>query len=253
MIRSKFSLLPVVLTGSLIATPLIAWAASPDAYMIKTGWLWPTSLACPAGPEVTRTLAWSGGDRLNLSIHGEARHINGPAAKVVVTGPACAVDHVVVVNGAIKYDQNYFNAPAVKIVVTAPGISRFGVSGSGRLTTDKLAQDHADMEVSGSGRLTTSGLLQALRVSVSGSGAVVATGSARTADIGISGSGHADLGGLSVGDVSASISGSGSAVMAPTQSADLRISGSGNMRLLTSPARMTSKVSGSGHVTRAGA
>ena len=44
--------------------------------------------------------------------------------------------------------------------------------------------------------------------------------------------------------------GSGDVEAAPTDDADIRISGSGKVNLLTRPARLNAKVSGSGRITQ---
>jgi len=58
------------------------------------------------------------------------------------------------------------------------------------------------------------------------------------------------MAGLDLQDVTAGLSGSGSASVAPRRSADLGVSGSGHIRLLTSPARLTTRHSGSGRIIR---
>ena len=47
------------------------------------------------------------------------------------------------------------------------------------------------------------------------------------------------------------ISGSGKVEAAPKDTADVRISGSGDVKLLSRPANLTSKVSGSGRISQA--
>jgi hypothetical protein len=46
------------------------------------------------------------------------------------------------------------------------------------------------------------------------------------------------------------VSGSGNIEAAPTESADIDLSGSGNVRLLTHPTQLRSHVSGSGRITQ---
>ena len=57
-----------------------------------------------------------------------------------------------------------------------------------------------------------------------------------------------NLGGLALDAADADISGSGRASMAPASAADLRISGSGEIDLLSHPTKLTSDVSGSGRI-----
>ena len=70
-------------------------------------------------------------------------------------------------------------------------------------------------------------------------------------DQGLAGSGEADLGDLAMKQLTVNISGSGKVEAAPKDAADVRISGSGDVRLLSHPARLSSHVAGSGRITQA--
>ena len=235
----------------------------------------------------TRTLAWSGGERLFVGVNVDVRYVPGQSAKVVVTGPADEIDDIVVDNGAIRHERqrwawgwewwnwrkwwDWRSAPDVHVVVTAPHISQAGVSGSGHLDLGRLAQDRLDLAVFGSGGVDVSGQFKSLGLSVSGSGAarltqidvgdmsaslsgsgwIKASGAARSLHLGISGSGAADLGGLAAQDVVAHLSGSGMAKLSPKRSADLGVSGSGSIRLLTEPSQLNAHRFGSGAIIHA--
>ncbi len=228
---------------------------------------------------VTRTLPWTGGERLVLSVPADARYVQGPNARVVITGPRREIEHIVVDHGIIRQDRNgwswgFFNwdwgaSHAIRIVVTAPRVDDVGVSGSGHLDLGRLAQDRLDLGVSGSGLAEVSGRFKSLDLSVSGSGGarlgqveagqmsatisgsgwIRGAGAAGALELSISGSGHADLGGLSVQDATAHLSGSGSASLSPRRSADVETSGSGSIRLLTRPPQLSMHKSGSGHIS----
>ena len=86
---------------------------------------------------------------------------------------------------------------------------------------------------------------------ISGSGTVRAQGSVDQATIKVSGSGEARLGDLAMKQLTVDISGSGKVEAAPKDTADVRISGSGDVKLLSRPANLTSKVSGSGRISQA--
>ena len=65
----------------------------------------------------------------------------------------------------------------------------------------------------------------------------------------VSGSGDARLGDLAMKQLTVDISGSGKVEAAPKDAADIKISGSGNVKLLSRLATLTSKVAGSGRIT----
>ncbi len=225
----------------------------------------------------TRTLAWSGGDRLWVGVDADTRYVPGADAKVVVTGPRSEIKDIVVDDGVIRrqvrrwrwgWRWGRWSEPEVHIVVTAPHLSSAGVGGAGRLDLGRLDQDQLALRVSGSGSTLASGAVKSLKVRVSGSGGarlsdlsaedvdagvsgsgwVTAAGACKTLHVGISGSGHANLGALSTDDVDAHISGSGSARLAPRHSANLEISGSGGVNLVTEPQKLSVHRSGAGWV-----
>ena len=231
--------------------------------------------------EATRVLPWTGGDRLGVAVDADVRYVQGPSASVVVSGPRYLIRDIVADGGWIRRPSwrwwdwwGVWRRPynRIRIVVTAPHLSAAGLSGSGRLDLGLLSQDRLDLDVSGSGAATLAGAIRSVSLHVSGSGGarldglstakldlglsgsgwVVASGVCEDLHLGISGSGHADMSGLSLNAVEANLSGSGGATLAPRQSADLGISGSGVVRLLTEPQHLVIHRSGSGAVIRAG-
>lgn len=251
------------------------------------------ALAAPAAPawsqsaghsDAIRTfsMAWTGGDRLFVASDIDVRYVQGPDAKVVVTGPSDQIGDVVADHGVIRHDRDRWGwawwewwrwgdwrrRADIHVVVTAPHIERAGVSGSGHLDLGRLTQDRLELHVSGSGALDVSGQLKSLRVAVSGSGAarlsqvntsdlsaslsgsgvIRASGAAGSLHLGISGSGVADMSALTAQDVDAHLSGSGTARVAPRRSADLSVSGSGVIHLLSRPSQISSHRSGSGAI-----
>ena len=79
-----------------------------------------------------------------------------------------------------------------------------------------------------------------------GSGSVRAAGETRDAAIDVKGSGDADLSDVKVRTARIGIHGSGAAKVAPVDSADVDISGSGDVTLLSRPQKLESHISGSG-------
>jgi hypothetical protein len=119
-------------------------------------------------------------------------------------------------------------------IITLPGqpFRRVNVSGSGRLSMENFNQPELTLRISGSGTLRGQGSVDQLSVVISGSGT-------------------ARLAGVAVKQLTAKISGSGNLEAAPKDDADISISGSGNVRLLSRPTRLKSHVAGSGRITQA--
>ena len=248
---------------------------------------WPALAQFPAPPPRhrvvarTRVLPWTGGDRLAVGVDADVRYVPGADAKVVITGPSNLVDDIVDDHGVIRHSEvgswwrwwgwSWGPTHNVRIVVTAPHLSAADVSGSGRLDLGRLAQDRLDLGLSGSGQVSVSGAIRTLDLRVSGSGGarltglttanmdvglsgsgwVKATGAADVLRLSVSGSGGGDFSGLNLNDLDAGLSGSGSAKAAPRRSADVSVSGSGSVRLLTNPAHLTTHRSGSGSIIQA--
>lgn len=189
-------------------------------------------------PPVTRNLAWTGGDRLQVEIPGDVVYIQGETASVVVTGQSSMVDRVRLEDGRLIYDEDQGVDHVVfgwnihdrlKVTVTAPSVTRFDVETSADLTI----RDYDQPE---------------LFLALSGSGDVEAEGRTRSVTIEVSGSGDADLARLETVDARLDISGSGDVRVGPTGSARVEISGSGDARLTRRPAQLEQDLSGSGDV-----
>lgn len=190
------------------------------------------------GPTVTRTLAWTGTDRLGVEVPGDVNYVQGPTASVVITGPQAMVDKVKIIDGRITYDEpdgvdrvvfgwNVNNG--LKITVTAPSVTTFDLESS------------ADLVISGYDQPT-------LGVNIAGSGEARAIGRTQAVTVNLSGSGEADLSGLETADATIDIDGSGEVSVAPTGAARIDIDGSGDVTLTRRPASLIQNISGSGDV-----
>ncbi|WP_426051409.1 GIN domain-containing protein [Brevundimonas sp. SL161] len=200
------------------------------------------------GPDVTRTLEWTGGQTLIVDLSADVDYVQGATPGVTITGPAQLVERVRLVDGRLSWADRdgpnhetvvfgrrehgrgiWVQSEAVKIVVTAPNINTFNLEGSANLMLRDYDQDTLAIDISGSGEVTAMGRTRALEVDISGSG-------------------DADLGALAAIDANVAIAGSGDAVVAPTGRADISIAGSGDVQLNTRPATVNQQVSGSGEV-----
>ncbi|PIB95492.1 GIN domain-containing protein [Caulobacter sp. X] len=214
-----------------------------DGKVIRT-----ESVSVKTSPVVDRTFAWTGKDTLQLDLPADVVFVQGPEAKIVVSGRQSYVDRLRVEGGRISLDDtNYVDhgrvtinalgvhvesdSEQVRITVIAPDVTKFDVRGSGDL--DIRRYDHPTISVD-----------------VSGSGDVEAAGRVETASIDSSGSGHVDLSGLKAKTAIVDVSGSGGGAIFATDKAKIDISGSGDVELRTEPKTVTSEITGSGEVRR---
>jgi hypothetical protein len=187
------------------------------------------SPAAGGGPEVARTLAWDGDDELSVQVPATVHYTQGPAVSLAIKGPKGTVEHIVVDDGAIKFDRRMHNAQRVDIVMSAPNVTQFRMLGSQRLEIQGYKQAK-------------------LEASILGSGKVVAQGFADEVELHIAGSGDIDAGQVAARKAEVNIGGSGNAVIAPTEEVEVHIGGSGDVTLKTNPPRVDTHIAGSGRI-----
>ncbi|HEY2707722.1 MAG TPA: DUF2807 domain-containing protein [Caulobacteraceae bacterium] len=191
--------------------------------------------AVMAGPSTTREIAWNGGDSLDIDAPVDMQFTQAPGpGKLVITGPKDALDQVELSGSHLRMIDDGDLDGRLTVVMTAPAVTRFSLSGDDSLSISNYDQDQLSIDLSGSGSATAKGKARAIKLDVSGNGDI-------------------DLAGLTADSADAEISGSGRAVIAPASAADLRISGSGEIELMTHPAKLNSDVSGSGRIVEGGA
>jgi Putative auto-transporter adhesin, head GIN domain len=189
-----------------------------------------------AGVSTTREIAWPGGDRIEFDVPGDVQYTQGPGpAKLIISGPKDQVDHVELSGGVLHSDDDVdFDGGRITVTMTAPDVRHFAINGDNSLVIGGYDQSDLAVDVSGNGKVSAKGKTRAIRLDVSGNGDI-------------------DLSGLAAQSADAQISGSGRASLAPTDEANLSISGSGEIDLLTHPAKLNSDVSGSGRVVEGAA
>lgn len=201
----------------------------------------------PGEPDVTRTLTWAGGDRLQIEIPGEVVYVQGKVPGVVVTGPRDLAGRIRIVgdrltldddgdrneHGYIRWSGSGFHVwsaeDRIKVTVTAPAVTSFDVVSSSDLTIRDYDQPRLNLILSGSGDVT-------------------ARGTARAVQVDVSGSGDADLAALNTVDADVQVSGSGDVRVGPTGKAVVDISGSGDVDLTRRAAEVRRTLSGSGDI-----
>ena len=89
---------------------------------------------------------------------------------------------------------------------------------------------------------------ESLSVTIANSGSLTAEGKVDRLSVNVMGSGHARLGKLAARTVSVMVMGSGSATVAPSEELKANIMGSGDVHLLTRPAKIERAIMGSGRI-----
>lgn len=258
MIRTLFI---IAGAGVVLATGALAGAVALTGNDLKhNDWTWSVTendgdgdnfrmQRGPGQPEVTRTLAWTGGDRLQVEVPGDVTYVQGATAGVVVSGPKALADRIRMVDGRLTMEPAQGDTPSehgsirwtrngihvwndddrLKVTVTAPSVTKFDLVGSGDV--DIRDYDQAN-----------------LTLTLSGSGDVTARGSSRSVVVDISGSGDADLSALQTVDADIALSGNGDVRVGPSGQAKIDISGNGDVDLTRRPAEVSQTISGNGDV-----
>lgn len=189
------------------------------------------ALAQAGTGSATREIPWDGSESLVLEVPASVRFVQAPGpGRVVVTGPSRSVDTFSVSGGVLR-DGVLRTGEPLQIVVTAAKITRFSIKGDDRLLIEAFDQDE-------------------LHVETTGRADVKAVGRAGTIKLSLQGFGWADFSHFKSDGAEVSLTGGRNAVIAP--SAWARLSGKGDVVLLTQPSDLKLDFYGSGRVIHAG-
>jgi hypothetical protein len=91
-----------------------------------------------------------------------------------------------------------------------------------------------------------------VKIDIAGTGTVTAEGKVDDVAIKIAGLGHADFAKVVSRTASADLAGIGSADIAPTETAKIRIAGPSTVNLLSNPKVLDTSIAGPGHLNKSG-
>ncbi len=179
-----------------------------------------------------RRLKWEGDDTVNISGFATVHYRGGEGDEVIVRGGPGVVANVEVHGSRITLNCRGAGSHAVDITLPGRVFRKIHLSGSGKAFLENVSQADLSLAIAGSGSLRAQGSVDRLTVSIAGSGG-------------------ANLGDLAVKQLTLKVSGSGNIEAAPKDVADINVSGSGDVRLLTRPGQLRSHVAGSGRIIQA--
>jgi hypothetical protein len=118
------------------------------------------------------------------------------------------------------------------------------------MSVDVSVPSLTGLNLSGDGQISVTGIsVPQLTVTVSGSGQLSVAGTAARLDVTLSGDGQAELSQLSARDVHAVLSGAGLIQVTATSSLDAAVPGTGTIVYTGNPSHVTTSVTGTGAVT----
>ena len=163
-----------------------------------------------------------------------------------------------------------FSSSEVKLEITGPSLRSIAVQGSGSVKAPELMGDKIDLNVSGSGTIEASGATaknltlelpgsgeivvsgingQSIKLNIEGSGRIKAAGVIDHVDGSIAGSGEIQANDLKAQSLDVDIVGSGGLKGFASKSANVKVSGSGDVTISGNPAERRSVNTGSGDIT----
>jgi hypothetical protein len=182
-----------------------------------------------SGPS-ERRLVWTGGDSIDIALPARVHLRSGEGNDILLRGARDVIDRIELRGSRLLLDCRSLSSPSIEITLPGKAFRRINVAGSAKLDMENLDQPE-------------------LAINITGSGSVHGQGSVDRLSIKVSGSGDASLADLAMKQLTLKISGSGNVEAGPKDEADISISGSGNIRLLTRPPTLRTHVSGSGRIT----
>ena len=180
-----------------------------------------------SGPE--RHLAWTGGDKIEVTTPVPLKLVACDGGDVVMRGTPDAIAHLKLRGDRVISCGRWGGSGPVEIELPARALRHVHISGAGTVTLEKLSQRELGLAISGSGDIQAQGTVERVSAEISGSGNV------RLADVAMK-------------RLKTRISGSGRVEAGPTDEADIHLSGAGTLKLLTKPAALHTKISGAGRI-----
>lgn len=182
--------------------------------------------------------------------------VQGKEGEISIKGDSNLMEYIeteVRYNNLVVKVKDGFNLKSSQtIVVTVPyeNIETVSLAGSGDIeNTGTIKSNEFEVSLSGSGDINLNVSAQYIESSIAGSGDIELKGTTTDLTTNIAGSGDFDGKALKSNNVTAKISGSGSANVVCNGELIVRISGSGDVKYSGKPTNKDTKVSGSGSVS----
>jgi hypothetical protein len=200
----------------------------------------------------TVRLSWVGdSDKVAIAVPAVTHYQAGVGDLLVVKGDPALISHIRVHNGTVDLDCRSGFGRSDRLDITLPGkrtFQKFEMLGSGDMQLNGLSQPDAKVEVAGSGTVETEGHVNRLNLEIDGSGTVQSKGQSDNLLVDVNGSGKVQSAELVAKYVRVDISGSGKVDVAPQNSLNVDISGSGTIYLHSEPKNLETDISGSGSI-----
>ena len=208
------------------------------------------------GEMVTKTRNVGDYDEVSVGGSFDVKLYSGTEGKLTITIDKNLLDYLIteVENGKLKIKwkkgTNVWSKSKILITVPFKDIDAVSLAGSGDVYSDDVIKaDAFKTSLAGSGDIKLRVDANSVNSSIAGSGDIALKGSANSIKCSIAGSGDIEAYDLSSNDADIRISGSGGVKINVKDNLVARISGSGNVYYKGEPKKQDVKVSGSGNVS----
>jgi hypothetical protein len=211
------------------------------------------------GNMITQTRNTSDYEQLNVAGFFDVVLVKGTEGKISLKGEENLLEYIEVsvtnkvLTIKIKENTNLSTSWNKSITVRVPieEIEGVKLSGSGDISAEfTLESPFFEAIISGSGVIDLNIDTQKLTAKVSGSGDLDLSGKARDLDIKVSGSGDINASKLEALNANVVVSGSADVQVSVSGILDAKVSGSGDVHYKGNPKKVSTKVSGSGDISK---
>jgi hypothetical protein len=186
----------------------------------------------PTAAASSRTLAWDAGDSVRLVVFSDASYAPGSDAMLHASGDPDVLAHLRVRNGVIDLDcRGWRDRDQIKLTLPGREFRKFAIAGRSDLVLEKMNQASVNIDIAGTGTVRAEGKIDDV-------------------DIRIAGVGHADFGKVASVTAKAELAGVGSADIAPTDTATIKIAGPSTVNLHSNPRHVDTHIAGPGHLNK---
>ena len=207
------------------------------------------------GDIITTTISTNSYDGVKTSGSMDFKLVPGKDGDISIKGDSNLIEYIIVeVKNEIltvKLKDGYNIRPSQTIVVTIPykTISSVSLAGSGDVENSGIIKsDEFKVSLAGSGDINLKINSKSVESNIAGSGDIELKGSTKDLMVKIAGSGDFDGNELKSTNVTAKITGSGSANVVCNGELTSRITGSGDVKYSGKPTHKDTKITGSGSV-----
>ncbi len=182
----------------------------------------------------SRVLNWDGSDKVELVVFSDASYRPGADDRLHASGDPQVLAHLRITDGKIDLDCRGWR-DRDKITLTLPGreFRTFAIFGRSDLKLDRLNQSIMKAKIAGTGTIEANGRVDDLSIDVAGVG-------------------HADFGKVTGRSARVSLAGVGSADIAPTDHAKIKIAGPSTVNLYSDPKDLDTSIAGPGSLHKRG-